>query len=108
MKFLTLLEDNMEKYPCPQCDMSFTKHSADEYRKHVEYHDRAIKCDKLVTPTNYPCLDCTDVFTEYYDLKRHMKNAHPKYKFRCRDKTMGGQKLKCVSQIFCIFNTKIL
>lgn len=67
--------------------MLFTKHCADEYRRHVEYHNEAALVGKDVTMSKFPCLDCSDGFKEYYELKRHMKNSHPKFEFRCRDKT---------------------
>ena len=54
--------------------------------RRTEYHAKALVAKKRVTISSFPCVECKFVTKDYYDLKRHVKNAHPKYKFKCRDK----------------------
>ena len=70
---------------CPNDTPSFNL-KQQLWPRRTEYHAKALVAKKRVTISSFPCVECKFVTKDYYDLKRHVKNAHPKYKFKCRDK----------------------
>ncbi|KAG7276208.1 hypothetical protein CRUP_004799 [Coryphaenoides rupestris] len=77
-------EGDSQFFPCPHCDVSFTKW--DFLEKHIkwvhqkEYLDDLKNClsSKKLSPTpKHSCTDCSSTFNSKVALRAHAREAHP-------------------------------